>query len=103
VVVLWLVTGVVGVPVVVRQIPSLETEALVATFRKSRRATETDIAMLQRAVKVHVHSAFAVLPFIVLVTYDGSAGDRLIFTATRAVLWFGAGACFLGSSQRGAA
>jgi hypothetical protein len=54
-------------------------------------------------MKVHVHSAFAVLPFVVLVTYDGFAGDRRIFTVTRAVLWFGAGTCFLGSGQRGAA
>jgi hypothetical protein len=95
-VVLWLVTGLVGVPAVVKQIPSLETEALVAVFRKSGRPAETDVAMLRRAVQVHVHSAFAVLPFVVLVTYDGSAGDRSIVRATRAVLWFGVGACFLG-------
>jgi len=101
VVTLWMLTGVVGVPAVVKQVPSLEAEALVAAYRKSRHANDDDVAVLRRALKVRVHSAVAVLPFLVLVTYEGSVGDRALPNATRVVLSCGKGAYLLGSGQRG--
>jgi hypothetical protein len=101
VVALWILTGVVGVPAVVKQIPALETEALVAAYRKSRHTNEDEIAVLRRALTIRVHSAVAVLPFLVLVTYEGSVGDAAVPNATRVVLWCGRGTYLLGSGQRG--
>jgi hypothetical protein len=93
---LYVLTGLAGVPAVVRRLPALESREMVAVARASGRATARDIEVLVAAgATVSVHSAFAVFPFVVLVTYDSVLGRRGFPRSTRAVLWFGIGARFL--------
>ena len=99
---LYVATGLVGVPAVVQQLPTLESRQLLAAARASGRATDRDIEQLTAArVEVHVHSAFAVFPFVVRVTYDAVIGNRGLPGTTREVLWFGFGARFLTDGESG--
>ena len=99
---LYVATGLVGVPAVVQQLPTLESRQLLAAARASGRATDRDIEQLTAArVEVHVHRAFAVFPFVVRVTYNSVIGKRGLPGTTREVLWFGFGARFLTDGESG--
>ena len=81
---LWVVTGLVGVPDVVRRLPALEARSIAADPGREERGAGT----IARGVEVHVRRAFALFPFVV------SSGNRLP-TKRRAVLGYGFGACFV--------
>ena len=85
---LWLTTALVGVPAVMKEVPALRSEAIATFIRSSREpVTQAQVEELERLVSVDVHSAFAVLPFVVLVSYRGWMHDVYSVDETGHLVW----------------